>query len=546
MKNIKVIESSKAREQKYKIKRVAAYARVSTKNELQESSLDLQVKHYAKEIIFNPDYIFAGIYYDHGKSGTSMIKRDGLQALLKKIHAGQVDLVLVKSLSRFARNTLDALKVLQETRKLGVEFFFEKENISSLDTSIDMILTMIAGMAEAESQQMSSNIRWGSQSRAKNGQVKAFKTFGYVLDKDKKYAINELEAEAVRTIYQMKLDGKSNKEMLDYLNSNNFTTSVGKPFYTGSQITNILRDEKYIGKITYGKRYVKTEGFEKQSVINEGERPKYIISNHHETIIDEVTFNKVQEIIETAKRINDKPAESNHSEYKRFVYSFIHKAYLYRKKKYINDPKYDLLENDYFRNPHFPRFYVRHVSKVLLKSLNALGSKFSALEQRFDKQVNELLSKQSIEQRLEKQEELLNDYMRQYYQLERKSQKDSKDRALLFELEDIIIQESMKYTSIEDEYLNIHDALDSVESIKKAIKQQSYPIKELDSKKVTQIFEKFVIVDKENYVSLINISGKELNLETMKNAVTREPLHEGSYKTNGKSNLTITWRIILV
>ena len=546
MKNVKVIESSKAREQKYKMKRVAAYARVSTKNELQESSLDLQVKHYAKEIIFNPDYIFAGIYYDHGKSGTSMIKRDGLQALLKKIHAGQVDLVLVKSLSRFARNTLDALKVLQETRKLGVEFFFEKENISSLDTSIDMILTMIAGMAEAESQQMSSNIRWGSQSRAKNGQVKAFKTFGYVLDKDKKYAINELEAEAVRTIYQMKLDGKSNKEMLDYLNSNNFTTSVGKPFYTGSQITNILRDEKYIGKITYGKRYVKTEGFEKQSVINEGERPKYIISNHHESIIDDVTFNNVQEIIETAKRIIDKPAESNHSEYKRFVYSFIHKAYLYRKKKYINDPKYDLLENDYFRNPHFPRFYVRHVSKVLLKSLNALDSKFRALEQRFDKQVNELLSKQSIEQRLEKQEELLNDYMRQYYQLERKSQKDSKDRALLFELEDIIIQESMKYTSIEDEYLNIQDVLDSLESIKKAIKQQSYPIKELDSKKVTQIFEKFVIVDKENYVSLINISGKELNLETMKNAVTREPLHEGSYKTNGKSNLTITWRIILV
>jgi len=183
---------------------------------------------------------------------------------------------------------------------------------------------------------------------------------------------------------------------------------------------------------------------------------------------------------------------------------------------------------------------------VLLKSLNALGSKFSALEQRFDKQVNELLSKQSIEQRLEKQEELLNDYMRQYYQLERKTQKDSKDRALLFELEDIIIQESMKYTSIEDEYLNIQDALDTVQSIKKAIKKQSYPMKELDSNKVTQIFEKLVTVDKENYVSLINISGKELNVETMKNAVAKEPLHEGSYKTNGKSNLTITWKIILV
>ena len=197
MKEIKRIDTPKVTNPYKQLKRVAAYARVSTKQELQTSSLDLQIRHYAKEIIFNPDYIFAGIYADHGKSGTSMKKRDGFREMLKKIKAGYIDLVLVKSLSRFARNTVDALTVIQETRKLGVEFFFEKENISSLDTTIDMILTMMAGMAEAESESMSQNIKWGNEKRAQKGKVAVRKAIGYDMKKDKTYSINEPEASAV-------------------------------------------------------------------------------------------------------------------------------------------------------------------------------------------------------------------------------------------------------------------------------------------------------------------------------------------------------------
>jgi len=405
---------------------------------------------------------------------------------------------------------------------------------------------MIAGMAEAESQQMSSNIRWGSQSRAKNGQVKAFKTFGYVLDKDKKYAINELEAEAVRTIYQMKLDRKSNKEMLDYLNSNNFTTSVGKPFYTGSQITNILRDEKYIGKITYGKRYVKTEGFEKQSVINEGERPKYIISNHHEAIIDVTTFDEVQAITKTKKHDPNQRVTNQNINYSKFVYSIPHNAYLYRKQKHIGNPNQDLLENDYFRNSKIPRFYVKHVSKVLILSLNALSRKFSRIEALFDEQVSELLNKKNLEDKLNQQELLIEDYMRQYYKITRKSNKDSKDRMMLYELENLIIKESIFYTSIEDEYLNIQEHVDNIQTIKKHIQNLTYPIRELTPGVVNDIFSSFVIVDNENYVAFINISGKKLSPEEMKNAVANPPLHTSIYRTKGKYDLEIKWSIVLV
>jgi DNA invertase Pin-like site-specific DNA recombinase len=118
MKEIKVIETPNITYSNYQmLKRVAAYARVSTKLEMQSSSLALQIKHYAKKIIFNPDYVFAGVYADHGKSGTSMKKRDGLQSLLKKVYGGHIDLVLVKSLSRFARNTLDALNIIKKTSR---------------------------------------------------------------------------------------------------------------------------------------------------------------------------------------------------------------------------------------------------------------------------------------------------------------------------------------------------------------------------------------------------------------------------------------------
>ena len=546
MKDIKIIESNKQREQKHTIKRVAAYARVSTKTEMQESSLDIQVRHYAKEIIFNPDYIFAGIYYDHGKSGTSMKKRDGLQALLKKVYAGHIDLVLVKSLSRFARNTIDALKVIQETRKLGAEFFFEKENLSSLDTTIDMILTMMAGLAEAESQQISSNIRWGHRSRAKNGKIHAYKAFGYEITKDKKYVINELEAEAVRTVFKMKLDGERNIDILRYLQVNHFKTSLGNKFTNSSQIRNILQDEKYVGRVTYGKSYTRVDGLEKKVVINKGEQPKYIINNHHEPIIDLETFNAVQAIYNKKKHKTTPTRKIDQKLWKKFVYSIAHGKHLYRKRKNIDNPDQDLLENDYFRKSDLPRFYVKHVEKVLLRSLSALARKFSQMEALFDEQVNDILSKEKLEQKLNNQELLIEDYMRQYYKIKRKSTKDSKDRMMLYELETMIIQESINYTAIEDEYNNIQEQFNKVQNIKNQIKNLVYPIKELTPEVVNDIISNLVIVDYDQYISLINVSGKEMTPETMKNAVAKPPLHSGIYNTKGKYDVEIKWSIVLL
>ncbi|MFH5881200.1 recombinase family protein [Liberiplasma polymorphum] len=543
MKDIKVIETNQ-NANKHIIKRVAAYARVSTKQELQESSLDLQVRHYAKEIIFNPDYIFAGIYYDHGKSGTSMIKRDGLQALLKKAYAGHVDLILVKSLSRFARNTIDALNVIRETRKQGVEFFFEKENLSSLDTTIDMILTMMAGLAEAESQQISSNIRWGHRSRAKNGKVPIHPTFGYDINEDKKYVINETNASAVRKIYKKFLEGKKLNEILIYLIEKGFKTAKDREFSDYQQVKNILTNEIYIGRITYGKTFIKVDGLEKKSVINNGEQPKYIINNHHEPIIDIDTYNKVQSIFEEQKAKRKKIEKTDINNYEKFAYSTRHEGFIKRKRIGVIDEE-GAEPIPFFRKSSVPKFYVKHTSKVLFRSLNVLSRKFGRLEALFDAQVDDILSKQKLTKKLTEQEKIVEDYMRQYYRLQRKTIKDKKDRIMLFELETLIIQESMIYNAIEDEYNNIEERLNHAIDLKKHFKELKYPTEALTPENVNNIFDGFLIDGQDTYIAFINISNKELTPEAMKKAAFNTPLHTGAYKTKGRIDAEIKWSIIL-
>jgi DNA invertase Pin-like site-specific DNA recombinase len=543
MREIKVIETNQ-NAHKHIIKRVAAYARVSTKQELQESSLDLQVRHYAKEIIFNPDYIFAGIYYDHGKSGTSMVKRDGLQALLKKAYAGHVDLILVKSLSRFARNTIDALNVIRETRKLGVEFFFEKENLSSLDTTIDMILTMMAGLAEAESQQISSNIRWGHRSRARNGKVPIHPTFGYDINEDKKYVINETNASAVRKIYQKFLEGKSLNDILIYLIEKGYRTAKDRKFSDYQQVRNILTNEIYIGRITYGKTFIKLDGLEKKSVINNGEQPKYIINNHHEAIIDKETYDQVQSIFEERKAKRKKVEKTDINNYEKFAYSTRHETFLKRKRLGVIDEE-GAEPTPYFRKSSVSKFYVKHTSKVLIRSLNVLSRKFGRLEALYDAQVNDILSKDKLTKKLTEQEKIVEDYMRQYYRLQRKTIKDKKDRMMLFELETLIIQESMIYNAIEDEYNTIEERLNHALDLKKHFKELKYPTEDLTPENVNNIFDGFLIDGQDIYIAFINISNKELTPEIMKKAAFNQPLHSGAYKTKGRIDTEIKWSIVL-
>lgn len=543
MKEIKVIETNPYINNFKTYKRVAAYARVSTKLEMQSSSLTLQIKHYAKEIIFNTDYIFAGVYADHGKSGTSMKSRDGLQALLKKIYAGHIDLVLVKSLSRFARNTIDALTIIKETRKLGVEFYFEKENISSLDPAIDMIFTMMASMAEQESDSMSQNISWSFQKQAQKGKVSIHKCVGYTLTKDKRFVINNDEALIIKKIFEMKLNDRSNTDVLEYVKSVGLKTVLGNDFVQNSQIIGLLKDIKYTGQVVWGKTYRGKNNNEKVTFVNNGERPKYIIKNHHEPIIDMDTYNRVQELIGIRK--NAYPATKNTTSWaNRFVYSLMHEKYLHVKQKVKDNPKYDLLENEKARKPGSPRIYSRNATHVLRKVTIALARNFSDLEAKFDKQVKEHLDTSQLEKHMSKIAEKIRSYKKEYLILKHKPELDEAEQSLMYELEETIIKLSIQYIKIEDGTIPFIDKLKRIKDIKKAISSIELPMEELPIDSVKDIFDVMVVVDPENYVFVMNASGIKLDAETLKKVTEIKPLLASDCKFKTKGINLIYWKIV--
>jgi site-specific DNA recombinase len=223
-----------------------------------------------------------------------MDKRKGLQDLLQKAYAGKVDLILVKSLSRFARNTLDALKVIKELRAKGVEFFFEKENISSLDPKIDLLLSILAGLAEVESQQIGSNIRWSVEKNYKAGKVQNRPLLGYRFLRDGTWVIEPSEAKVIQSIFSMFLENTTQTKIKDWLVENNHKTLNGSLDWSVSTIGAILRNEKYMGDVILGKSfYAPLRPNNRQQ--NNGDRSMYHIHNHHEAIISPEMFQEVQD-----------------------------------------------------------------------------------------------------------------------------------------------------------------------------------------------------------------------------------------------------------
>ena len=276
-------------------KRVAAYARVSTLHEEQESSYDAQVEYYTKHIQSNPNWEFVGIYADNGISGTSTKRREGFNRMVEDAKAGKMDMILTKSISRFARNTVDTLKAVRELRILGCEVVFEKENLSSFSPQGDTVLTIMANLAEEESRSLSESVKWGKRRRMQAG--KAFIPYQYFLryrkGEDGKPEIVPEEAEIVREIFQMSLNGASVREIADELTARGIPTAKKCKKWHSSTISKMLRNEKYKGDALCQKGYT-VDFLTKKRKKNNGELRQYYIKNSHPAIIDEETFDKVQ------------------------------------------------------------------------------------------------------------------------------------------------------------------------------------------------------------------------------------------------------------
>jgi len=293
-------------------KRVCAYARVSTDSSDQLNSYNAQIAEYTNRIIENKDWDFVDLYADEGISGTSMKKRVNFLRMLDDARNGKIDLILTKSLSRFARNTVDCLSIIQELRLIDVEVFFEKENLSSTDSKVDLMLTIFSSIAQEESRNISENVKWGIRKRYKEGTIRinTSRFLGYDKDEDRKIIVNEDEAKIVKMIFNLYISGLSYRTIANRLIDNHIKNGRKEVIWHPANIMNILKNEKYIGDVLLQKR-VTLDYLSHKSVINSGQAPQYYIENNHEAIISRELFDVVQQTIKNRSSVNDSSRYGN-------------------------------------------------------------------------------------------------------------------------------------------------------------------------------------------------------------------------------------------
>ena len=295
---------------KYKQLRVAAYCRVSTEQEEQQNSYNVQIAYYTDLINRKKEWTLAGIFADEGISGTQAKKRPEFLKMIRMCKKQKIDLVITKSISRFARNTVDCLEYVRQLKDLGIGVIFEKENINTLTMTSEFMIAMHGSFAQAESESISKNVSWGKQKAFAEGKVSfQYKhLLGYRKGENNKPEIVPEEAETVRMIYELFLDGYSMTDIAKRLTLLERKTAHGKTEWHREIIRSILKNEKYAGDALLQKSFI-VDCISKKAKKNNGERPMYLVTDHHEPIIDRDTYNRAQQELarRTSKRkISDK------------------------------------------------------------------------------------------------------------------------------------------------------------------------------------------------------------------------------------------------
>jgi site-specific DNA recombinase len=277
-------------------KRVAAYARVSTGSEEQQTSYDAQVDYYTRHIQTNPDWDYVEVYTDEGISGTSTKHREGFKRMMHDGLSGRMGLILTKSVSRFARNTVDTLTAIRKLKEKGVEIYFEKENIYTLDSKGELLLTIFSSLAQEESRSISENITWGQRKRFADGKVSLpYKNFlGYEKGEDGLPKVVEEQANIVRRMYALFLEGQTPSSIAKILTEEHIPTPGGKTKWNNKVVESILTNEKYRGDARLQKK-ITTDFLTKTMKVNEGEAPQYYVENSHEPVVSGEIFELVQE-----------------------------------------------------------------------------------------------------------------------------------------------------------------------------------------------------------------------------------------------------------
>ena len=298
--------------------RVAAYCRVSTELEQQQSSYDIQIEYYTRHIMQNPNWIFAGVFADDGRSATNTFRRDDFNQLMNQCMKGKVDMVITKSISRFARNTVDCISWVRKLKDKNVAVYFEKENLNTLDDSTEMILTILSSQAQEESRAISTNVKWGYARKFEKGESTGQRSYGFRKAPTGEMCIVEEEAAVIRNMARWFLDGDSLERIKHRLEDAGIETTTGKKTWSTGTIYNILTNEKIMGDVLLQKTFT-ADYLTKRRVKNSGQQKQYYVKNHHEAIIPKTVYYKIQE--EIARRSSLKKAGTRKGKTAQGVYS---------------------------------------------------------------------------------------------------------------------------------------------------------------------------------------------------------------------------------
>ncbi len=328
-------KDTKATGKRKKCTLVAAYARVSSDKDEQLNSLESQKKYYKTYIRKHEDWKLVDVYFDEGISGLSTKKRAGFNRMVEDALNGKINLILTKSISRFARNTVDTLTIVRKLKENNVGVFFEKENLDSMDQQGDFILTILSSVAEEESKSISANVKWGIRKRYAEGKFSiGYNGFlGYKKGKKFEMLIDEEQSPLVKLIYQLFLEGNSAHYIAKYFNILEIP-SVHNKQWSKNVISSILSNEKYVGDALLQKTYV-VDIYSKKAKKNTGEVNQYYIKNSHEGIIPRKTFEEVQRLISERKNTDDQQLSYTYTFSSKLICSCCQR--FYGRKQYRND-----------------------------------------------------------------------------------------------------------------------------------------------------------------------------------------------------------------
>ncbi len=442
--------------------RVAAYARVSTDQEEQQSSFESQQKYYLEKIQTNPKWSFVEVYADEGISGTQAIKRENFMRMVRDALDGKIDLILTKSISRFARNTLDTLKYVRELRSKNIGIIFEEENINTLDMAGELLLTVLSSVAQQESETLSSHIKLGFRMKRERGELIGFNScYGYEFDNDKnQMLIKEDEAKIVRMIFRRYLDGYGSSSIAKIINEMGLISPMGKDHWGESTVLNILKNEKYIGDVCQGKSFT-VDSITHRRVLNKGEEDKFYIKDHHEPIISKEDFEKVQEIMQS--RSNSRP--TGRKMQNRYVFSgrfrcgFCGKTYI-KKSLYKKRPAWDCMSVAKNARELCENSKLMHedvIKSCFMEAYHLLTSNYGFAMDEFMKNIHEAI-KGSAPNR-----------MKAKYETERDETKKK-----LSKLVDLFVEEKVDETSFEKKHNLLQNRINELEDKISKLDSESY------------------------------------------------------------------------